>query len=128
MRQTSLLIVTLLLFAPTLRAAEPKIVRGISYAEPKHEQQTLDVYAPAAGKNHPVAIWIHGGGWHSGDKSDVASKPQAFVDRGFVFVSINYRLWPTVTNRQIARDVAKAIPWTHEHAPGDGGAPNGLFT
>lgn len=127
---TSLHIVTpvfLLLFFSQLQAAEPKIVRGISYAEPKHEQQTLDVYAPAAGKNRPVAIWIHGGGWHSGDKKDVASKPQAFTDRGFVFVSINYRLWPSVTIRQIAEDVAKAIRWTHEHAAEYGGDPNRLI-
>jgi arylformamidase len=117
----------LLFFSPLVCAAEPKVVRGISYAEPKHEKQTLDIYAPAAGMNHPVAFWIHGGGWHSGDKSDVGSKPQAFVDRGFVFVSINYRLWPTVTIRQIAQDVAKALRWTHEHAAEYGGDPKRLF-
>jgi carboxylesterase type B len=83
-----------LLFSPLLRAAEPKVRHDLPYAEPKNERQTLDVYAPGAGKNHPVAIWIHGGGWHSGDKKDVGRKPQAFVDRGFVFVSINYRLGP----------------------------------
>ncbi len=116
-----------LFFAPLVGAAEPKVERGIPYALPKHEQQTLDVYAPAAGKNHPVALWIHGGGWHSGDKSDVGSKPQALVDRGFVFVSINYRLWPSVTIRQIAEDVAKAIRWTHEHAAEYGGDPKRLF-
>jgi arylformamidase len=127
MKQTSMLIVTLLLSSSMLRAAEPKIVRGISYTEPKHEQQTLDVYAPSAGKNHPIAIWIHGGGWHSGDKKEVGSKPQAFTDRGFVFVSINYRLWPNVTIRQIAEDVAKAIRWTHEHAAEYGGDPKRLI-
>jgi acetyl esterase/lipase len=127
MRRTSLLIVTLLLYPPTLRAAEPKIVRGLFYTEAKHEQQTLDVYAPAAGKNHPIAIWIHGGGWHSGDKKEVGSKPQAFTDQGYVFVSINYRLWPGVTIKQIAEDVAKAIRWTHEHGAEYGGDPKRLI-
>jgi acetyl esterase/lipase len=117
----------LLTCPPFLGAAEPKVERGIAYAATKHEKQTLDVYAPPSGKNHPVAIWIHGGGWHSGDKSDVGNKPQALVDRGFVFVSVNYRLWPTVTIRQIAQDVAKAIRWTHDHATDYGGAPNRLF-
>ena len=46
---------------------------------------------PRRGKDHPVVVWIHGGGWHSGDKKDVKEKPQAFTDKGFVFVSINYR-------------------------------------
>jgi acetyl esterase/lipase len=117
----------LLLFSPLLRAGEAKVERDIPYAEPKNERRTLDVYAPRGGKNHPVAIWIHGGGWHSGDKKDVARKPQAFVDRGFLFVSINYRLWPDVTIQQIAEDVAKAIRWTHDHATEYGGDPGKLF-
>lgn len=108
-------------------AAEPSVHRDLAYAEPKNARQTLDVYAPPEGKNHPVLIWIHGGGWQSGDKKDVAGKPQAFVDRGFVFVSVNYRLLPDVTIRQIAADVAKAIRWTHDHAKEYGGDPERLF-
>lgn len=117
----------LMLFTSSLRADEPKIVRDIPYAQTKHEKQTLDVYSPPSGKNHPVALWIHGGGWHSGDKSEVGSKPQALVDRGFVFVSINYRLWPSVTIREIAEDVARALRWTHDHAADYGGDPRRLF-
>lgn len=116
-----------LLFSSRLPAGEPKVQRDIPYTEPKNERQTLDVFAPPDGTNHPVVIWIHGGGWHSGDKKDVRGKPQAFVDRGFVFVSINYRLWPSVTIKQIAADVAKAICWTHEQARNYGGDPNTLF-
>jgi acetyl esterase/lipase len=120
-------ILLLLSFSSRLLAGEPKVQRDISYAEPKNERQTLDVYAPPNGTNHPVVIWIHGGGWHSGDKKDVRRKPQAFVDGGFVFVSINYRLWPSVTIKQIAADVAKAIRWTHDQARNYGGDPNSLF-
>jgi hypothetical protein len=36
----------LLFFSHLVCAAEPLVVRGISYAEAKHEQQTLDVYRP----------------------------------------------------------------------------------
>jgi arylformamidase len=117
----------LLLFSSLFIAAEPKVQRDVPYAEPKNERQRLDVYAPAKGKNHPVVVWIHGGGWHSGDKKDVQKKPQGFVDRGFIFVSINYRLWPRVTIKQIAQDVAKAIRWSHDHAADYGGDPNTLF-
>ena len=116
-----------LLLASALFAAEPKVHRDLAYAEPKNEWQTLDVYAPSEGKNHPVVIWIHGGGWHRGDKSEVQKKPQVFVDHGFVFVSINYRLFPHVTIKQIAGDVAKAIRWTHDHAEEYGGDPDAIF-
>src|SRR5262245_35006875 len=82
----------LLGFAAPLVAGELKTITTLPYAEPKNERQMLDVYSPAKGKDMPVVVWIHGGGWQRGDKSEVEKKPQAFVDKGFVFVSINYRL------------------------------------
>jgi acetyl esterase/lipase len=57
----------------------------------------------------------------------VQAKPQAFVDKGFVFVSTNYRLLPKVTVKTIAEDVAKAIHWTHDHAKQYGGDPDTIL-
>ncbi|MGI8978920.1 MAG: alpha/beta hydrolase [Pirellulaceae bacterium] len=108
-------------------AAEPKVDRDVAYAEPKNERQTLDVYAPAEGKDGPIVFWIHGGGWQRGDKTEVQTKPQAFVDKGFVFVSTNYRFVPKVTIQEMAGDIAKAIRWTHDHAKDYGGDPNTIF-
>lgn len=48
----------LLFLTSPLFAEEPKVQRDLAYAEPKTERQTLDVYAPAEGKNHPVVVWI----------------------------------------------------------------------
>jgi arylformamidase len=115
------------LLASPLLADEPKVHRGIPYAEPRNERQMLDVYAPAKGKDLPVVVWIHGGGWRRGDKADVHNKPQAFADKGLVLVSINYRFVPSVTVNQIAGDVAKAIRWTHDHARDHGGDPNAII-
>jgi acetyl esterase/lipase len=116
----------LFLVIPVL-AAEPKVQRGLPYAEPKNDRQVLDVYAPTEGKGHPVVVWIHGGGWKAGDKSGVQQKPQAFVDKGFVFVSTNYRFVPDVTVKEMAGDIAKAIRWVHDHARDYGGDPNSIF-
>src|SRR5215831_14768815 len=108
-------------------AAEPRIHRDLPYFQPKERHRTLDVYTSTQSKNQPIAFWIHGGGWQRGDKSDVAAKPWAFVDRGFVFVSTNYRFVPNVTMKDIAGDLAKAIRWTHDHASEYGGDPNTIF-
>jgi acetyl esterase/lipase len=117
-----------LLLAPPLPAAGLKVHRDLAYAAPKNKRQTLDVYAPGKGKDHPVVVWIHGGGWQAGDKVDVQKKPQAFADKGFVFVSINYRLLgDKVTIKQMAGDVARAIRWAHDHARDYGGDPNRMF-
>ena len=96
---------------------------NIAYVENGHERQVLDIYAPADAKNLPVVFWIHGGGWQTGDKTHVKSKPQAFMDRGFVFVSTNYRLLPVVDMGTLIRDVAKAFGWMHAHIADYGGDP-----
>src|SRR5213079_2762417 len=75
-------------------------------------------------KNLPVVFWIHGGGWQQGNKSDVGVKPQAFTDKGFVFVSTNYRLLPTVDMGTIIRDVAKSLHWVHDNIAKYGGDPD----
>jgi acetyl esterase/lipase len=118
---------TILALSTAAFAAEPRIHRNLSYDEPQDHRHTLDVYTSTESKNAPVVVWIHGGGWQRGDKSDVATKPWAFVERGFVFVSINYRFIPNVTMKQIAQDVTKAIRWSHEHAAQYGGDPATMF-
>lgn len=117
----------ILLGVAPLVAAEPQVHRDLSYAEPRTERQTLDVYAPKDGSDHPVVVWIHGGGWRQGDKRSIQGKPQAFVDQGFVFVSINYRFVPQATLKEMTGDVAKAIRWVHDHAAEYSGKPDSIF-
>src|SRR5262249_28383094 len=117
-------------FRKTLAAQEDKaydVKRNIPYADPAHERQVLDVYSPKKAKNLPVVFWIHGGGWQTGDKTRVQIKPKAFVDRGFVFVSTNYRLLPKVDMGTIVRDVARSVRWVHDHIAEYGGDPKRLF-
>jgi len=116
-----------LLAVSPLAAAEPKAHRNLPYAEPKSERRMLDVYAPAEGKDHPVVVWIHGGGWKQGSKAGVQLKPQAFADKGYLFVAINYRFVPEVTVKEMTADVAKAIRWVHDHAKEYGGDSNAIF-
>jgi arylformamidase len=113
-----------ILFLSEARAQDVK--RDIAYANPADKRQVLDVYSPPNAKNLPVVFWIHGGGWQTGDKTDVQIKPQAFMDKGFVFVSTNYRLLPNVDMATIVRDVAMSIRWVHDHIAEYGGDPKRL--
>ena len=114
---------TLLLAGIHSHGAEPVTKLIIPYAQPAHERHVLDIFAPKDAKKLPVVFWIHGGGWQTGDKSDVQLKPQIFTDRGFIFVSTNYRLLPNVDMDTIIRDVAKSLGWVHGHIAGHGGDP-----
>lgn len=121
---------TLLLVALVLGlrsdAAEMRVHRDLAYIENGDRLQKLDVYAPNEGDNLPVVIWIHGGGWKGGDKGNMQAKPQACVDQGYIFVSANYRMLPQVQIDEMARDVARAIRWVHDHARDYGGSADRL--
>lgn len=93
---------------------------------------SLDVHAPAGACRAPVVLWVHGGGYHSGDKANqVRDKVARFNAEGWIFVSINYRL--TVPgSASSARfpdhydDVAAAVAWVHRSIGAYGGDPNRL--
>jgi acetyl esterase/lipase len=103
------------------------VKRDVPYASPALERQVLDIHAPKGAKNLPVVFWIHGGGWQAGDKAGVQEKPKAFTERGFVFVSTNYRLLPKVEMLTIFQDCAKSLGWVHKNIAEHGGDPNRIF-
>jgi acetyl esterase/lipase len=54
----------------------------------------LDLYQPAGDTitKRPAILWIHGGGFTTGDKSTVAARATFFAKLGYVAAAINYRL------------------------------------
>ena len=108
-------------------SAPPNVKRDIPYAESADSRQKVDIYAPEGAKHLPVVFWIHGGGWQSGDRTAIQLKPQAFVDKGFVFVSTGYRLLPDVEMGVIFRDIAKSFHWVHDHIAEHGGDPKRIL-
>jgi len=104
-----------------------EVKKDIPYVEKGHARHVLDIYAPKDAKQLPVVFWIHGGGWQAGDKALVQEKPKAFVDKGYVFVSTNYRLLPEVQMSDIFHDIAKSLAWTHNHIAEYGGDPKKIL-
>ena len=131
MKPLATLLATFALVCVSARAADTPTIKAtaanIPYATPANPRQMVDVYAPAGAKNLPVVFWIHGGGWQGGDRTAIQLKPQAFVEKGFVFVSAGYRLLPEVDMVTIFRDIAKGLRWTHEHVAEFGGDPKRIL-
>jgi arylformamidase len=94
-----------------------KLAPDIQYrtlAEFNPDQLSLDIYYPADDNytDWPVIIYVHGGGWLEGDKTDdIEDKVNYFVDQRFIFVSINYRLTPDLTYPAHHEDITTAISW-----------------
>lgn len=103
----------------------------------------LDLYLPEnAPSNRPAMILIHGGGFYSGSKEDtnIVAMANYFASRGWVCISISYRLaaargtlstaWGTYVLNNIApadreqsyalypaaRDAKAALRWLHSNA------------
>jgi acetyl esterase/lipase len=98
---------------------DPRIVKNINYFEgSKDPGETLDLYLPAHAKlgfKTPLLVWIHGGGWRHGSKSD---EPGAkyFVDCGYAMASLNYRLSDKAIFPAQLEDCKAAIRWLRKHA------------
>jgi acetyl esterase/lipase len=56
-------------------------------------RQKLDVYLAKSSVPTPVAVYIHGGGWQTSDKSNLSGQ-RMFLDRGISVIAIDYRYLP----------------------------------
>jgi acetyl esterase/lipase len=69
---------------------EPQSPRG---------ENALDIYLPDGidrADRRPVIVFVHGGGWSIGDKSNnPLDKARLFTNAGYVYATINYRLSPS---------------------------------
>jgi acetyl esterase/lipase len=87
----------------------------------------LDLFVPEGLKDAPVLIFVHGGGWTSGDKNLYSFVGRAFAEQGFVTAVINYRLSPQVQHPAHIEDVARAFAWVYRNIAQYGGNPEKIF-
>lgn len=94
--------------------------RDVPYGEADGEALLLDLLAPDPPPSSalPAVVWIHGGGWESGDKHvDLAeSLGPVLVRNGFVSLSINYRLSDQARFPAQLHDAKAAIRWLRANA------------
>ena len=79
----------------------------------------LDIYLPRQAESPaPVVMYVHGGGWTGGDKSEGAGiqyRPE-LLSRGYIFVTINYRLAPEYIFPAQIEDVYCAVHFLRANA------------
>lgn len=100
------------------------VERDIAYGA--DQAQRLDVYRPANAAGAPMLIMVHGGGWITGDKANpgvIDAKAAHWLPKGYILVSVNYRLVPQAKPMAQANDVANAIAFVQAHARSWGGDP-----
>lgn len=91
-------------------------VEGAKPGSRPDSKQTLDLYVPAGKGPFPVVLWIHGGGWHGGDKEGGAGLALQFVPAGFALASVDYRYTYDAAFPAQIEDCNAALVWLRKHA------------
>ncbi len=98
--------------------------KTLIYKKIDGQELKLDVLYPnhPSSTSSPVHVFIHGGGWRGGwrqsfDQPEQIKVFEYLADRGFVGVSIDYRLLRTgITLRHIIRDCKDAVRFLHKNS------------
>lgn len=91
---------------PFVRAIRP--TRSVLFGS--HQRQRVDLYAPeGVVEPRPLILFVHGGGWQTGDNKYVQGKPAFYNEQGYFFASTGYRLLPDNPVEDQAADVGAAL-------------------
>ena len=74
------------------------LYRDVSYGE--KEANVMDIYIPNKAyrrESNGVILFIHGGSWSGGDKSEEAFRCRMLASQGYIVANVNYTLWSEQT-------------------------------
>jgi len=79
----------------------------IQYAEVDGHRLLLDLYLPTDVERPPVVLWVHGGAWRRGSKTNMPLDD--LIKHGFAVASVDYRLSPVARFPAQIHDCKAAI-------------------
>ncbi|MFO0880236.1 MAG: alpha/beta hydrolase [Gemmataceae bacterium] len=98
--------------APAVRS-EPDVLLG----QVGGESLRMDLRLPAQGEGpFPAVLCIHGGGWVSGSRKQMAATLEVLARRGYVAAAPDYRLAPKHRWPACLEDCKMALRWLRAHA------------
>lgn len=92
-------------------------IKNIEYKKVDTVSLQLDMYkSKDLQKPAPAMIFIHGGAWKSGKRSDYVSYLVKYAKKGFVTITVSYRLAQVAKFPAAVQDVNCAVQWVRDHA------------
>lgn len=88
----------------------------LRYSPDSGRDGLFDLVLPLGPGPHPLVVWLHGGGWHFGDKADALPYVELLATRGFAGAVLNYPLAPTARYPDAPRAVNNALAHLVAHA------------
>lgn len=108
--------------AKTARALGKHVPAGVverlnEHYDPNDRDAFLDAFYPSgAGQALPTIVWVHGGGFISGGKAQIANYLKILAARGFTAVGVDYALAPGKTYPTPIRQVNTALTYLETNA------------
>jgi acetyl esterase/lipase len=90
--------------------------------------QQLNIFEPSNPKTpKDVLIFIHGGNWNSGKKSQYSLMGRNWTKKNIVSVIVDYPLSPPATYKEMAEYTARSVKWVKDNIQNYGGNPDRIF-
>lgn len=107
--------------------SETQVISNIEYSNIDSVRLTLDAYVATkrlgeppwveySDKRKPTLLFLHGGGWTSGDKISRSLFLMPYVNKKWCVVTANYRHLDQTNLVGICRDARSALTWIYENA------------
>ncbi|WP_082591462.1 family 43 glycosylhydrolase [Duganella sp. Root198D2] len=102
--------------------APVRVLRNLTYAQRAEHALQLDLYLPGPNgggdeRPSPLVVLVHGGGWRSGTRENMAPLAARLAARGFAAATVDYRLSGEAQYPAAIDDVKQAVRWLRLAAP-----------
>jgi acetyl esterase/lipase len=107
-----------------------QVHRDITYTTGENKDEAkhkLDLYIPEGKAKTPVLVFLHGGSWSTGDRSQYVALGNRLARAGIAVAIPSYRLMPANPHPAEMEDAAAAFDWVVRHIEQYGGDPQRIY-
>jgi acetyl esterase/lipase len=99
------------------RKPEVRVETDLTFGKGGDKELKLDLAMPKEGEGpFPAVLCIHGGAWRAGSRQDLAKIAEMTAARGYVAVTVDYRLAPDARFPAQIEDCKAAVRWLRAEA------------
>ncbi len=107
--------------------ADVETLAAIRY-DPADPDALLDIFRPKAGSDaRPAIVWVHGGGFVSGNRHIVAEYLKILAGQGFVTITVDYTIAPDARYPTPVKQTNTALGYVVANAARYGIDPEGIL-
>ncbi|SHK00375.1 Acetyl esterase/lipase [Tangfeifania diversioriginum] len=100
-------------------------IKDVEYKNMNGKSLQMDFYRPKnTSEPLPLLVFIHGGSWKSGKRSDYLVYLTRFAQKGYITATISYRLLRDSIYPAAVEDVTDAVKWLFENGENYGYDPD----